>query len=219
MNLLDLGVIAILILVTLRGYFRGAFQELAVLAGLVGGLVVASHTYLLVATLILPLINSLYWAEGLAFFIVLVAVYWGVRVLAYLMQRLLYHLYLDVLDRLLGAGLAFIKGCLILGLAFLLLGVVMPKNSHLIKDSRAHPFLVRFAKGSLNLLPPDFKQRAKDFMRSVPLPGEKKQSGDGDHTGSATPGDPPAASRQEPQSRPDPDAGYQSLPAAGNMNL
>ncbi len=45
MNFLDLGIIALLLLVTLRGYFRGLFQELAVLAGLVGGLVVAARTY------------------------------------------------------------------------------------------------------------------------------------------------------------------------------
>jgi membrane protein required for colicin V production len=186
MNLLDLGIIAILILVTLRGYFRGFFQELAVLAGLVGGLLVASHTYLVVATLILPLINSLYWAQGLAFAVVLVAVYWCVRVLAYIMQRLLYHLYLDVLDRLLGAFFAFLKGCLILGLALLLLGVVLPKNSLLIKESRAHPLLVQLAKRTLDLLPADFKKRAKDYLRAVPLPGEKRQSGDKERTSSAT---------------------------------
>jgi membrane protein required for colicin V production len=188
MNLLDLGIIAILILITLRGYFRGLFQELAVLAGLVGGLLVASHTYLIVATLILPFINSIYWAQGLAFAVVLVAIYWGVRVLAYLMQRLLYHLYLDVLDRLLGALLAFLKGCLILGLALLLLGVVLPKNSHLIKESRAHPLLVQLTKRTLDLLPPDFKKRARDYLRAVPLPGEKRQSRDEERTSSATPG-------------------------------
>jgi membrane protein required for colicin V production len=178
MNLLDLGIAALLLLVTLRGYFRGLFQELAVLVGLVGGLLVASRTYLAVATLILPLINSIYWAQGLAFAVVLVAVYWVVRVLAYVLQRLLYHLYLDVLDRLLGAFFAFLKGCLILGLALLLLGVVLPKNSHLIKESRAHPLLVQLAKRTLDLLPPDFKQRAKDYLRSVPLPKEKKQGRD-----------------------------------------
>jgi membrane protein required for colicin V production len=178
MNLLDLGIIAILILVTLRGYFRGLFQELAVLAGLVGGLVVASHTYLAMAALILPFINNIYWAQGIAFVAVLVAVYWGVRLLAHIMQRLLYHLYLDVLDRLLGAVLAFIKGCLIIGLALLLLGVVLPKNSNLIKESRAHPLLVQLTKRTLNLLPADFKQRARDFLRSVPVPGEKRQSGE-----------------------------------------
>jgi membrane protein required for colicin V production len=188
MNLLDLGIIAILILVTLRGYFRGLFQELAVLAGLVGGLLVASHTYLAVATLILPFINNIYWAQGIAFVAVLVAIYWGVRVLAYVMQRLLYHLYLDILDRLLGAVLAFIKGCLIIGLALLLLGVVMPKNSNLIKESRAHPLLVQLTKRTLDLLPADFKKRARDYLRAMPLPGEKRQSGDEERSSSATPG-------------------------------
>jgi membrane protein required for colicin V production len=182
MNLLDLGIIALLILVTLRGYFRGLFQELAVLVGLVGGLLVAARTYLAVAALILPLVNNLYWAQGLAFAMVLVVVYWGVRILAYILQRLLYHLYLDVLDRLLGAFFAFLKGCLILGLALLLLGVVMPKNSHLIKESRAHPILVQLAKRTLDLLPPDFKQRAKEFLHNVPLPKEKKQAGDQERT-------------------------------------
>ena len=188
MNLLDLGILALLFLVTLRGYFRGLFQELAVLVGLVGGLLIAARTYLAVAALILPLVNSIYWAQGIAFAVVLVAVYWCVRLLAYVLQRLLYHLYLDVLDRLLGAFFAFLKGCLILGLALLLLGVIMPKNSRLIKESRAHPLLVQLAKRTLDLLPPDFKQRAKDYLRSVPLPKEKKQGKDQERFSKAIPG-------------------------------
>jgi membrane protein required for colicin V production len=175
MNLLDLGIIALLILVTLRGYFRGFFQELAVLVGLVGGLLVAARTYLAVAALILPLVNNLYWAQGIAFVLVLVVFYWCVRILAYVLQRLLYHLYLDVLDRLLGAFFAFLKGCLILGLALLLLGVLLPKDSRLVKESRAQPPLTQLAKRTLDLLPPDFKERAREFLHSVPLPREKKQ--------------------------------------------
>ena len=174
MNFLDLGIIALLLLVTLRGYFRGLFQELAVLAGLVGGLLVAARTYTALAPLILPLVNNLSWALGIAFVVVLVAFYWGVRLLAYVLQRVLYHLYLDVLDRLLGAFFAFLKGCLILGLALLLLGVFLPKNSHLIQESRLRPALTQLAKRTLDLLPPDFKERAREFFRSVPLPGEKK---------------------------------------------
>jgi membrane protein required for colicin V production len=177
MNLLDLGIIALLILVTLRGYFRGLFQELAVLVGLVGGLLIAARTYLAVAALILPLVNNLYWAQGIAFVLVLVVFYWCVRLLAYVLQRLLYHLYLDVLDRLLGAFFAFLKGCLILGLALLLLGVLLPKDSRLIKESRVQPPLVQLAKRTLDMLPSDFKERVKDFLHSVPLPREKKQTG------------------------------------------
>jgi membrane protein required for colicin V production len=177
MNLLDLGIIALLILVTLRGYFRGLFQELAVLVGLVGGLLIAARTYLAVAALILPLVNNLYWAQGIAFVLVLVVFYWCVRLLAYVLQRLLYHLYLDVLDRLLGAFFAFLKGCLILGLALLLLGVLLPKDSRLIKESRVQQPLVQLANRTLDMLPPDFKERVKDFLHSVPLPREKKQTG------------------------------------------
>jgi membrane protein required for colicin V production len=174
MNLLDVGIIALLILVTLRGYFRGLFQELAVLVGLVGGLVVAARTYLSVAALILPLVNSLYWAQGIAFVLVLVVCYWCVRLAAYVLQRLLYHLYLDVLDRLLGAFFAFLKGCLILGLALLLLGVLLPKNSRLLQESRVQPPLTQLARRTLDMLPADFKERVKDFLHTVPLPKDKK---------------------------------------------
>lgn len=177
MNLLDLGIVALLLLVTLRGYFRGLFQELAVLLGLVGGILIAARTYLAAAALILPLVNNLYWAQGLAFALVLIVVYWSVRVLAYILQRLLYHLYLDVLDRLLGAFFAFLKGCLVLGLALLLLGVFLPKDSRLLKESRVRPALTQVAKRTLELLPPDFKQRAKDYLNRAPLLKERSPGG------------------------------------------
>lgn len=176
MNLLDLGILILLFLVTLRGYFRGLFQELAVLVGLVGGLLVAARLYLDVAALLLPFIKSLYWAQGLAFALVLVGFYWGVRLLSYVLQRLLYHLYLDVVDRLLGAFFALLKGALILGLALLLVGIAVPKDNRLLKGSRARPILVQLARRTLDLLPPDFKARLKEFLQTVPLPGEKKQA-------------------------------------------
>ncbi|MGQ9688385.1 MAG: CvpA family protein [Desulfobaccales bacterium] len=177
MNLLDLGILVLLVLVTLRGYFRGLFQELSVLVGLVGGLVVAANTYLALAAVLLPLVKNLYWAQGLAFALVLVGFYWGVRLLSFVLQRLLYHLYLDVIDRVLGAFFALLKGALIIGFALMLLGVVLPKESRLFAESRTKPVLVHLARRTLDLLPPDFKQRFKDYLRSVPLPSEKRQTG------------------------------------------
>lgn len=174
MNLLDLGILVLLLLITLRGYFRGLFQELSVLVGLVGGMVVAANTYLTVAALILPWVKSLYWAQGVAFVAVLVLFYWGVRLSAYVMQRLLYHLYLDVLDRLLGAFFALVKGALILGLAFMLLGVFLPRDSRLLTESRTRPVLVLVARHAVALLPPAFLQRLKDYLRHMPLPPEKR---------------------------------------------
>jgi len=175
MNLLDLGIIVLLALVTLRGYFRGLFQELAVLVGLVGGILVAAHTYLGVAALLLPLVKNLVWAQGLAFVLVLVVFYWGVRLIAYILQRLLYHLYLDVIDRLLGAFFGLVKGALILGFALLVLGVVMPRDSRLLKESSTRPILTHLAQRTLDFLPPDFKQRFQEYLRKVPRPKESKE--------------------------------------------
>ena len=122
MNLLDLGVLVLLGLVTVRGYFRGLFQELAVLVGVVGGVVAAAHGYLRLAELLAPWITDPQYARIVAFAAILVAVYWLTRLVAHFLQRLLYHLYLDFFDRLLGAAFALAKGALIIGFALIFIG-------------------------------------------------------------------------------------------------
>jgi membrane protein required for colicin V production len=165
MNLLDLGIIVLLGLITLRGYYRGLFQELAVLVGMVGGVVAAAHTYLRLAPLVQRLISDPQHARWVAFAAVLVTVYWLTRLAAHYLQRLFYHLYLDFLDRLLGGTFALAKGALILGFGLMFLGVFIPKNSRLLKESRTAPTLVQVSRQSLELLPPDFKQRLNDYLK------------------------------------------------------
>ena len=165
MNLLDLGILVLLGLITLRGYYRGLFQELAVLVGLVGGVVVAAHTYLRLAVLVERWINDPMHARWIAFAVVLVAVYWLTRLVAHFLQRLLYHLYLDFFDRLLGGTFALAKGALLLGFGLMFLGIFLPRDSRLLKESHTAPILTQFSRQSLELLPPDFKQRLNDYLR------------------------------------------------------
>ncbi len=175
MNLLDLGIIVLLGLITLRGYYRGLFQELAVLVGLVGGVVVAAHTYLLLAGWLKPVIAEPRYARWVAFAVVFVAVYWITRMVAHFIQRLLYHLYLDFFDRLLGGAFALAKGALLVGFALMLLGGMLLRDSHLLKGSVAAPHLVSLARQSLSLLPPDFKQRMQEYFKEWRRPQEKRQ--------------------------------------------
>jgi membrane protein required for colicin V production len=165
MNLLDLGILILLGLVTVRGYFRGLFQELAVLVGVAGGAVAAAHTYLRLAELLAPWITDPQYARVIAFALVLVAVYWLTRLVAHFLQRLLYRLYLDFLERLLGAGFALAKGALIIGFGLMFIGLVLPRNSRLIKESRTAPYLIHFSRQSLELLPPDFRQRLNENLQ------------------------------------------------------
>ena len=146
MNLLDLGIIILLGLITVRGYYRGLFQELAVLVGVVGGVVAAAHTYLRLAGLLQPWITDPNHARWIAFAVVFVAVYWLIRLVAHFLQQVLYHLYLDFFDRLLGGFFALAKGALLVGFALMFLGVVLPRDSHLLKGSVAAPRLVSLAR-------------------------------------------------------------------------
>lgn len=176
MNLLDLGILALLILIALRGYYRGLFQELAVLAGVVGGVLAAAHTHPLLAAKLSPWITNPDYARWVAFALVLVGVYWSVRLVAYFLQRILYHLYLDVFDRLLGGFFALVKGALLLGFALMLVGLVMPKDSHLFKESRTAPYLMHLSRQALGLLPPDFKQRLNDYLQEWQKPKKKHEA-------------------------------------------
>jgi membrane protein required for colicin V production len=176
MNLLDLGIIVLLALITLRGYYRGFFQEVAVLVGIVGGVVVAAHVYLRLAELIRPWITDPLYARWVAFAVIFVAVYWLTRLAAHFLQRVLYHLYLDFFDRLLGGTFALVKGALLVGFGLMLLGVVLPKNSHLFKGSVAAPHLISLSRQSLELLPPDFKQRLNEYLKEWRQPREKHQA-------------------------------------------
>jgi membrane protein required for colicin V production len=176
MNLLDLGIIVLLALITLRGYYRGLFQELAVLVGIVGGVVVAAHVYLRLAELIRPWIADPLYARWAAFAVIFVAVYWLTRLVAHLLQQVLYHLYLDFFDRLLGGTFALVKGALLVGFGLMFLSVVLPKNSHLFQGSVAAPHLISFSRQSLTLLPPDFKQRLNEYLKEWRLPREEHQA-------------------------------------------
>jgi uncharacterized membrane protein required for colicin V production len=177
MNLLDLGIIALLGLVALRGYYRGLFQELAVLVGLVGGLVAAANMYPQLAGKLRSLVTNPIHAQWIAFAVILVAVYWLTRLVGHFLQRLLYHLYLDIFDRLLGGFFALVKGGLFLGFALMLVGVALPKNSSLlIKESRTAPHLVHISRQALGLLPPDFKQRFRDYLKEWQKPPKKEEA-------------------------------------------
>jgi membrane protein required for colicin V production len=192
MNLLDLGIIVLLGLITLRGYYRGLFQELAVLVGVVGGVVVAAHTYVRLAGLLKPWVADPQHARWITFAVVFVAVYWLTRLLAHFIQRLLYHLYLDFFDRLLGGVFALAKGALLVGFALMLVGVVLPRESHLLKGSVAAPHLLSFARQSLELLPPDFKKRLNDYLKQWRRPRDNRQADESGPPEEPEPGSPAA---------------------------
>ena len=117
MNLLDLGIIIILFLVGLRGYYRGLLQEISVVVGLIVGLIFAAHYYLRLARLISQWIHTPLYSQIISFLIILVLAYWLIRLAGNLLHRFLSFIYLGSLDRLFGGVFGVLKGAIITGLS------------------------------------------------------------------------------------------------------
>jgi membrane protein required for colicin V production len=118
MTAVDAGLLLLLLLFGLRGFWRGFLREALGLAGVVlaGGLVVGWSDR--IAALLTahggftPLAARLVSAVGLA-----LVVFIGVRIIGGLVARLTAALFLRPLDRVAGVGLGLGEGAALLGLA------------------------------------------------------------------------------------------------------
>jgi membrane protein required for colicin V production len=162
MNLLDLGILIILVLVGLRGYYRGLLQEISVIVGLAIGLVFAAHYYLRLARLISQWIHTPLYSRIISFLVILVLVYWAIRIAGSLLQRFLSLVYLGSLDRLFGGAFGIIKGAVILGFLLTVISLSVPKDSKLLQESVTAPYLKIMYNQALVLLPPEFKEQVKE---------------------------------------------------------
>lgn len=164
LNLLDTGILVIIGLLSLRGYFRGFGRELAGLAGMVLGVIAAAHSSMMVADRLSPWIANPAYAKGVAFALLFFSVNWITRLSLSSFQQVLYVLHLGAFDRLLGFGFSLLKGGLFLGLSLMLAQNVIFRDSQLLRESRLAPYMVDFSQQALALLPSDIKQRITRFL-------------------------------------------------------
>jgi membrane protein required for colicin V production len=162
MNLLDLGIIVILVLVGLRGYYRGLLQEISVIFGLVIGLIFAAHYYLRLAQLLSQWVHTPLYSRIISFLVILVLAYWLIRLAGNLLHRFLSFVFLGSLDRILGGAFGVLKGAVILGFLLTIVTLSVPKDSKLLQESITAPYLKMIYNQALVLLPPEFKQQVKE---------------------------------------------------------
>jgi membrane protein required for colicin V production len=162
MNLLDLGILVILVLAGLRGYYRGLLQEISVIVGLVIGLIFAAHYYLRLARLLAQWVHTPLYARVISFLVILVLVYWLVRIAGHFFHRFLSVIFLGSLDRVLGGAFGLVKGTVVLGFILTIVTMSVPKDSKLLRESVTAPYLKAAYNHALVLLPEDFKQQVKE---------------------------------------------------------
>ncbi len=161
-NLLDLGLLVILLLLALRGYWRGLFQEVSVILGLVAGLIFAAHYYLRVARLMGQYIHTPLYSRIISFMLIFILVYWASRLAGNFLHRFLSAVALGSLDRWLGSAFALLKGGVVLGFLLTVISLAVAKDSKLLKESVITPYLKGVYQYALVLLPQEFKNQVKE---------------------------------------------------------
>jgi membrane protein required for colicin V production len=148
MTVVDAGLLLLLVLFALRGFWRGFLREILGLAGLVlAGVLVVRWSEPLASmlgarTALSPLMARLLSAIGLA-----LVVFLAVRILGALVVRLTSMIFLRPIDRVAGVGLGLAEGVALLGLGLAAVLRVAPASdvSHWIAASRLAPPLLHVA--------------------------------------------------------------------------
>jgi len=163
MNLLDLAILIIVVLIAVRGFFRGIIQEAATLFGIIASFFLASYYYNDLARflhgytrnyLLALYFLSFLFIFGLSFFLF--------RVLGLLINKMVHLAFFGWADRVFGGFFGLIKGGVVVFFLITLLTLFLPKQNSLINQSRLFPWVISLTD-QLTLLIPD--KITEDFNR------------------------------------------------------
>ena len=151
----DWAAVALLLLLSLRGYQRGLIDQLstfvAVGLGIVGGL------YLHEAALpLLPAIPQPEIQLAASFALVFGGIAISVRLLGRLLRAAIHAFFLGGLDRLLGGVFGLLVGLQVLLIAMLLVSRYLPEGGQYLQASRSGPMLMDLLERLRPMLPEHF---------------------------------------------------------------
>jgi membrane protein required for colicin V production len=162
MNLLDIAILIIVALLTVRGFFRGIVQEAATLLGLIASFFLAALYYKNLAS----------WLESFApnhaillsffgFVFLFILFIFLFNFLAILARGAIRLTLLGWLDRTLGGLFGLIKGAVIIFVLVTILTVFYPKSGPVVENSRFFPSILTVTGKLTSLIPFKIKD---DFL-------------------------------------------------------
>ncbi len=168
----DAVILAITLILAIKGFFNGFLKEIAGLVGIVGGLYLASIYFHqageYINTHLFEIKNSS--AIDLVGFIFVFVGFWILAVfIGFLLGRILKMSALGALDRILGFIFAGAKFFILVSIIIALLikiEFVNQKIKPLVKKSMIYPFMVKLGDGIININP----QKIKKSIKNVKIP-------------------------------------------------
>jgi membrane protein required for colicin V production len=155
MNLLDIIIIAVILLLVVKGFYRGFFRETASLTGVILGIWLANRHHPLLTgylrtylpeTSFLPLISF-----GLIFIVVLIVC----NLIGVFLSLLFKKASLGWTDRSLGAGMALAKGMVVVYFVIIMLTFYLPESVPLIAKSKMARLITLSSQSVIRMISPN----------------------------------------------------------------
>jgi membrane protein required for colicin V production len=178
MNLLDPAILIIVVLIAVRGFFRGIIQEAATLIGIIASFFLAFYYYNELARFLLRYTQNYRVALYFFSFLLLLGLsFFLFRALGLLIKKIVHFTLFGWADRVMGGFFGLIKGVVVVFFLITLLTLLLPKQHSLINQSRLFPWVISLTDQFALLIPgkitKDFnrkKQELRDYWE------EKQQS-------------------------------------------
>lgn len=171
MNLLDIFIIVVMVILVLRGLFRGFFMEIASLAGVILGILLGIRLHPGMTDILRPHLDGLdlFILQLISFTLIFLAVLISSNLVGWGIKTILKKTSLSWTDKILGACLAVLKGVVIIYLAIVILTILVPSKTPLVARSKLAPWIITSYQSAAGLISPEFYQ---NWKRKVM--GEKK---------------------------------------------
>ena len=140
LNLFDWMLVAILVYSVVAAFLRGFLREIFSLVGLIAGLLLASWEYPVVGDRLAALMP---WAvaDVVAFLLIALVVMVLAGLIGKVLSKTVRTIGLGFVDRLLGAGFGFARGCLLGVVVMLAVTAFVPRSEYLKKSQLSSYFL------------------------------------------------------------------------------
>ncbi len=142
MNILDIGIVVVMILLIIRGIFRGFFREAGFLAGIGLGFWFSITWEPHLTDYLKAYIPSSKYLSLISLGLIFATVFVSCSVIGWALKMLFKKIFLGWADRCLGAGLAVLAGVIIIYVAIVILTFFVPSKAPLIAQSRLAPLVV-----------------------------------------------------------------------------
>ncbi|MBW1721351.1 MAG: CvpA family protein [Deltaproteobacteria bacterium] len=168
MNVLDIIIIAVMTFLIVRGLMRGFFKEIASLAGVILGILLALRFQPEASALLQTFLPRTRFLNLIAFAGVFFSVLLVCNLLGWAMKWLFRKALLGWVDKTLGVGLAALKGILIVYLGIVLLTFFLPARTPLLARSRLGPLIVSSYQTLTRLISPEhYRHFKKKFVETA----------------------------------------------------